>query len=55
MAEADADRVKGGAEILKQSAAGLALFAKDGEESIEVDKDAAQKFKDEADVKIAAL
>jgi len=55
MAEADADRVKGGAEILKQSAAGMALFGNMDAAAQEVDKEAAQKFKDEADVKIAAL
>jgi len=54
-AEDEAERVKGGAEIAKQAAAGLALFANAGDAAIEVDKDAAQKFKDETDVKIKAL
>jgi len=54
-AEEEQDRVKGGAEILKQSAAGLALFAKEDGAAVEVDKEAAQKFKDETDAKIVAL
>jgi len=54
-AEQEEERVKGGAEVLKQAAAGLALFAKESEDSVEVDKDAAQQFKDDADVKIKAL
>lgn len=54
-AEQEADRVKGGAEISKQSAAGLALFAAQEAGAIEVDKEAAQKFKDETDAKIKAL
>jgi len=54
-AEDEAERVKGGAEIAKQAAAGLALFASSADAAIEVDKDAAQKFKDETDVKIKAL
>merc|ERR1712127_186244 len=49
------DRVKGGAEISKQSAAGLALFAAQEAGAVEVDKEAAQKFKDETDAKIKAL
>jgi len=54
-ADQEADRVKGGAEILKQSAAGLALFAAGAGAAVEVDKPAAQKFKDETDAKITAL
>jgi len=54
-AEQEAERVKGGAEVAKQAAAGMALFAQDEQGAIEVDKDAAQKFKDETDVKIKAL
>jgi len=54
-AEQEEERVKGGAEVAKQAAAGLALFAAAEAEAIEVDKDAAQKFKDETDVKIKAL
>jgi len=54
-AEEEAERVKGGAEVAKQAAAGLALFAAAAEEALEVDKDAAQKFKDETDAKIKAL
>lgn len=49
------DRVKGGAEISKQSAAGLALFAAEEAGAVEVDKEAAQKFKDGADANIKAL
>jgi len=54
-AEQEQDRVKGGAEISKQSAAGLALFAAEEAGAVEVDKEAAQKFKDGADAKIKAL
>lgn len=54
-AEEEQERVKGGAEVLKQAAAGLALFAQDSVEAIEVDKDAAQAFKDETDAKVKAL
>lgn len=54
-AEEEQERVKGGAEIAKQAAAGLALFAKDDGGAVEVDKEAAQKFKDETDAKIVAL
>jgi len=54
-AEEEVERVKGGAEVAKQAAAGLALFAAAEGDAIEVDKDAAQKFKDETDVKIKAL
>jgi len=54
-AEQEAERVKGGAEVAKQAAAGLALFAEAEQGAIEVDKDAAQKFKDEIDAKIKAL
>lgn len=54
-AEEEAERVKGGAEVAKQAAAGLALFAAAEGEAIEVDKEAAQAFKDEADAKIKAL
>lgn len=54
-AEEEADRVKGGAEVLKQAAAGMALFAAEAAGAMEVDKEAAQKFKDETDAKIAAL
>jgi hypothetical protein len=54
-AEEEAERVKGGAEVAKQAAAGLALFAAEEGGKAEVDKDAAQKFKDETDAKIKAL
>jgi len=54
-AEEEQERVKGGAEIAKQAAAGLALFAKDDGGAVEVDKEAAQKYKDETDAKIVAL
>jgi hypothetical protein len=54
-AEEEAERVKGGAEVAKQAAAGLALFAADAQDAIEVDKEAAQAFKDDADAKIKAL
>lgn len=54
-AEEEAERVKGGAEVAKQAAAGLALFAKEEGQAAEVDKEAAQKFKDETDAKIKAL
>lgn len=54
-AEEEADRVKGGAEVAKQAAAGMALFAADKQEAVEVDKDAAQKFKDEIDAKVKVL
>jgi len=54
-AQEEADRVKGGAEMAKQAAAGMALFAAAEGEAIEVDKEAAQAFKDETDAKIKAL
>jgi len=54
-AEEEADRVKGGAEVLKQAAAGMALFAQEAAGAMEVDKEAAQKFKDDTDAKIVAL
>lgn len=54
-AQEEADRVKGGAEMAKQAAAGLALFAAAEGEAIEVDKAAAQAFKDETDAQIKAL
>jgi len=54
-AEEEQERVKGGAEVAKQAAAGLALFAKDQGEAAEFDKDAAQAFKDETDAKMKAL
>jgi hypothetical protein len=47
------DRVRGMGEAEKQAAAGMALFG--GEETVEFDKDAAQKFKDETDEQIKAL
>lgn len=49
------ERIKGGAEIAKQAAAGLALFAGGDGGPLDVDKEAAQAFKDDADAKIAAL
>jgi len=49
------ERVKGGAEIAKQAQAGLALFAADDAGAIEVDKEAAQKYKDDTDAKIKCL
>lgn len=55
-AEEEQERVKGGAEVAKQAAAGLALFAQEGAAAaIEVDKEAAQAFKDKTDVEIKAL
>jgi len=49
------ETVKGGKEIAKAAEAGLALFAKEGEDQVELDVDAATAFKAEADAKIAAL
>lgn len=54
-AEEEQERVKGGAEVAKQAAAGMALFAAAEQGQAELDKDAAQKFKDETDAKIKAL
>jgi len=47
------DRVRGMGDAAKQAAAGMALFG--GEDEIEFDKDAAQKFKDETDEQIKAF
>jgi len=54
-AEEEQERVKGGAEVAKQAAAGLALFAQEGAAVIEVDKEAAQAFKDKTDAEVKAL
>jgi len=51
---ADED-VKGGKEIAKVAAAGLALFAAKEEDKVDLDVDGATAFKAEADVKHAAL
>jgi len=54
MADAE-DTVKGGKEILLLAEKGMALFAAKEEDEVELDVPAAQKFKDEADAKFAAL
>jgi len=51
----DGDNVKGGKEILALAEKGLALFAAQGEDEVELDVPAATKFKEEADAKFAAL
>jgi len=51
----DDDAVKGGKEILLQAEKGLALFAAKEEDEVTLDVPAAQKYKDEADAKFAAL
>jgi hypothetical protein len=53
MAEEDEDRVKGGKEIAKAAAAGLALFAADAQE-IKFDTEAATAFKAEHEAAIKA-
>jgi len=54
MADAE-ENVKGGKEIALLAEKGLALFASQTEDEVELDVPAAQKFKDEADAKFAAL
>jgi len=54
MADAD-DTVKGGKEILKAAAVGMALFANQEEDKVELDVDGATAFKATADAKHAAL
>jgi len=49
------ETIKGGKEIALLAEKGLALFAAKEEDAVELDPDAAQKFKDEADVKFTAL
>jgi len=56
MAEAPAEEtIKGGKEIALLAEKGLALFAANQEDEVELDAPAAQKFKDEADAKFTAL
>jgi len=55
MADPSEETVKGGKEIMKAAAAGLALFANNEEDQVELDVPAAQKFKDEADAKFTAM
>jgi len=52
---ADEDTVKGGKEIAALAEKGMALFAAQAEDEVSLDTAAAQKFKDEADAKAAAL
>jgi hypothetical protein len=49
------DNVKGGKEILLLAEKGLALFAAQEQDEVELDVPAATKFKEEADAKFAAL
>merc|ERR1711879_67658 len=49
----DEDNVKGMGEAKKQAEAGMALFKKD--EELQLDTDAAQKFKDAADADIKKI
>jgi hypothetical protein len=51
----DEENVKGGAQIKLLAEKGLALFAAQGEDEVELDTAAATKFKDEADAQFAAL
>lgn len=53
--EQAAETIKGGKEIEKLAAQGLALFAAKGEDEVELDVDAATAFKTEADAKFAAI
>jgi len=52
---ADDDAVKGGKEIKLLAEKGLALFASEVQDEVTLDTEGAQKFKDEADAKLAAL
>jgi len=47
--------VKGGKEIAKAAAEGMALFAAQAQDEVTLDTEGAQKFKDDADAKAAAL
>jgi len=49
------ETIKGGKEIALLAAAGLALFANQAEDEVELDADAATKFVEGADAKFAAL
>merc|ERR1711988_946172 len=49
------DNVKGGKEIAALAEKGMALFAAQAEDKVELDTDGAQKFKDEEDAKAKAL
>jgi len=49
------DTVKGGKEIKLLAEKGMALFANQAEDEVTLDTEGAQKFKDEADAKFAAL
>lgn len=51
----DDDHVKGTKELEKAAEAGMALFAAQGQDEVELDVDAAKAFKDDADAKIKAL
>jgi len=51
----DADTVRGGKEIAALAEKGMALFAAQKEDEVELDVEGATKFKDEADAKFAAL
>jgi len=49
------DTIKGGKEIRLLAEKGMALFANQAEDEVTLDTEGAQKFKDEADAKSAAL
>jgi len=49
------DTIKGGKELKILAEKGMALFANQAEDEVTLDTEAAQKFKDEADTKFAAL